>query len=166
MPRIVNLNIFTVTLFLVCQTAQCIVLIIQYSMQILLFFCQQGIKGCQNTPQRRDTTNCLKLISSNQKYLIVQNIFQLSSYAFLKAILYECQRLCKFEYLYISFVFSMSGNTVYCIDCAIFICGETILLSTRDKRVAITLHKIKILNLGNQYHKDATQVAPGIIEKF
>ena len=47
-----------------------------------------------------------------------------------------------------------------------FICGETILLSTRDKRVAITLHKIKILNLGNQYHKDATQVAPGIIEKF
>ena len=161
-----NLNIFTVTLFLVCQTAQCIVLIKQYSMQILLFFCQQGIKGCHNTPQRRDTTNCLKLISSNQKYLIVQNIFQLSSYAFLKAILYECQRLCKFEYLYISFVFSMSGNTVYCIDCAIFICGETILLSTRDKRVAITLHKIKILNLGNQYHKDATQVAPGIIEKF
>ena len=73
---------------------------------------------------------------------------------------------CEFEYLHSTFVFSMSDNAVYCIDCAIFICGETILLSTRDKRVAITLHKIKILNLGNQYHKDATQVAPGIIEKF
>ena len=44
-------------------------------------------------------------ISSNQKYLLLQNHFQLDKfYPFLKAILHECQRTCKFEYLHSSFV--------------------------------------------------------------
>ena len=41
----VNLNIFTLALFLVCQTTQCIVLIVQYLSVGKPFFCQQGIKG-------------------------------------------------------------------------------------------------------------------------
>ena len=40
------------------------------------------------------------------------------------------------------------------------------LLSTRDKRVAITFQENQILNLGNHYHKYATQVALEILEKF
>ena len=63
-------------------------------------------------------------MSFNQKYLILQNHFQLdNSYAFLKAILHS-------------------------------------------KRVTITFYEKPRLNLGNQYHKDATQITPGIKEKF
>ena len=57
----------------------------------------------------------LKQISSYQKYLILQNHFQTYNfYAFPKAILYEPQISCNFEYLYSSFVCSMSGKPVYC----------------------------------------------------
>ena len=35
---------------------------------------------------------------------------------FLKAIYHECQRSCKFEYLYSSFVYGMSDDSVYCTD--------------------------------------------------
>ena len=31
-----------------------------------------------------------------------------------------------------------------------------VLLSTRDKRIAITFHENQRLNIGNQYQKDAT----------
>ena len=31
-----------------------------------------------------------------------------------------------------------------------------VLLSTRDKRITITLHENQRLNVGNQHHKDAT----------
>ena len=41
-----------------------------------------------------------------------------------------------------------------------------VLLSTRDKRIAITFHENQRLNIGNQYQKDATQFVPEIIEKF
>ena len=41
-----------------------------------------------------------------------------------------------------------------------------VLLSVKDKMVVITFHENRILNLGNQYHNDATQVVPGIIEKL
>ena len=44
--------------------------------------------------------------------------------------------------------------------------GLPILLSTRDKRVAVTFHKNQRFNLRNQYHEDATKVTPRIIEKF
>ena len=44
--------------------------------------------------------------------------------------------------------------------------GHLVLLSTRDKRIAIAFHKNQRLNIGDQYQKDATQLAPGIIEKF
>ena len=43
--------------------------------------------------------------------------------------------------------------------------GSSLFLSTRYKRIAITFHKDQRLNTATQYHKDATQVAPGIIEK-
>ena len=36
----------------------------------------------------------------------------------------------------------------------------------RDKRIAIVFHKNQRLNIGNQYQKDTTYLAPGIIEKF
>ena len=39
-------------------------------------------------------------------------------------------------------------------------------MSTRDKRIAITLHENQRLNIGNQYQKDATYFVPGIIKKF
>ena len=43
------------------------------------------------------STSCLRQISSNQKYLILQNQFQVgNSHSFPKVILHECQRLCKF----------------------------------------------------------------------
>ena len=44
--------------------------------------------------------------------------------------------------------------------------GPLVLLPTRDKRIPITFHKNQRLNIGNQYQKDVTQLAPGIIEKF
>ena len=60
-----------------------------------------------------------------QKYLTLQNHFQVdNSYAFLKAIFHECQRSCKFESLYSSFVYNMSGDAAYCIVCAIFLSAE------------------------------------------
>ena len=66
--------------------------------------------------------NCLKQLSSNQKYLILQNHFQLNnSYALPKAIPHECQRSLKFEYLDSSFVYSMSDGAVHCIDCGMFL---------------------------------------------
>ena len=68
------------------------------------------------------STNCLKQISSNQKYLILLNHFQLdNSYAFPKAIFHESQKSCKFDYLYISFVYSTSNDAVYFIGCAMFL---------------------------------------------
>ena len=38
-----------------------------------------------------------------------------------KAIVHECQRSCKFVYLYSSFVYSMSDDAVYCIESAMFL---------------------------------------------
>ena len=35
-----------------------------------------------------------------------------------------------------------------------------------DKRIAIAFHENQRLNIGNQYQKDTTQLAPGIIENF
>ena len=96
-----------------------------------------------------------KLLSTNQKYLISQNHFQLdNSYALPKAIPHECQRSCKFDYLYSSFVYSMPDDTVYCIGCAMF------LYEGKQKSFAsfvnITFPEYQILNLGNPFHKDAT----------
>ena len=54
-------------------------------------------------------------------------------------------------------------------DCAMFL--SAVNLSSfgsyidKGKRVAITFHENQILNLGN-YHKFATGVTPGIIDKF
>ena len=71
---------------------------------------------------REIATNCLKKISSNQKYLTSQNHFKLeNSYTFPKVILHECQGQCKLEYLYGRFVYNMPQNavialTVQCFD--------------------------------------------------
>ena len=35
--------------------------------------------------------------------------------------------------------------------------APSVLLSTKDKMIAITFHKNQILNIRNQYHKDATK---------
>ena len=117
------------------------------------------------------SNNCLKQIPSNQKYLILQNRFPLdNSYAFPKAILHECQRSCKLQYLYSSFVYDMSDDQVHCIDCAMFLSTEKQRsfgsFATRYKRVAKTLHKKQRLNIGNQYHNNATYLAPGTMDKF
>ena len=86
---------------------------------------------------REIATNCLKKISSNQKYLTSQNHFKLeNSYTFPKVILHECQGQCKLEYLYGRFVYNMPQNAVYCIDCAMLWSAEKP-RSARDKRVAI-----------------------------
>ena len=55
--------------------------------------------------------------------MILKKSFQVdSSYAFPKPILDECQKSCKFEYLYSSFVYSLSDHSVHCIDnCAMFL---------------------------------------------
>ena len=53
------------------------------------------------------------------------NIFQHdNSYAFPKAVLYECQKSCKFEYLHSSFVYSMADVAAHYIDCAMFLSTE------------------------------------------
>ena len=66
------------------------------------------------------STNCLKQIFSNQKYLILQQHFKLdNSNAFSKAILQKHQKSCKFEYLY-----SMFDDVEYCIDCAMFLSAK------------------------------------------
>ena len=52
----------------------------------------------------------------------------------------------------------MSDNSLYCTDCAMFLSGgekyTLVLLLTRHKWVAKTVHKNQILNLGDQHHKD------------
>ena len=51
---------------------------------------------------------CLKVISSKEKYWILQNRFQFESFSsFPKAILHDYQRSCKYQYLNSSFVYSM-----------------------------------------------------------
>ena len=117
------------------------------------------------------STSCLKQIFSYQKCFILQNHFQLdNSYAFPEAILHERQRSCKFEYPDSSFV--IACLTTHCIVLTVQCFylwrnkDPSVLSPTRNKRVAITFHENQRLNLGNQYHKDATEVAPGIIEKF
>lgn len=44
--------------------------------------------------------------------------------------------------------------------------GPLIPLSARYKRVTITFQEKQKLNIQNHYHKDATYLTPGIIEKF
>ena len=63
-------------------------------------------------------------MSSNEKYLILQNQFQLDkSYAFPKAILHERQRSCKFEYFDSRFVY-MSYDPAHCLDWVMFLSTE------------------------------------------
>ena len=65
----------------------------------------------------------------NQKYLILQNRFEVdNSYAFPKGIVHEGQRSCKFDYLYSSFVHSISNHAVYCTGCVMFLSEETKIL--------------------------------------
>ena len=113
--------------------------------------------------------NIIYQISSNQKYLILQNHFQLGNFdSFLKSILHECQASCKFEYFFSSFV--LVCDTTQCITLIVqwFYLqrnkGPSVLLSARIKKVAIKLHKNQKLNLGNQYHKDVKNVAHQIDE--
>ena len=65
-----------------------------------------------------------------------------------------------------SFVYSMSDDTVYYIDCEMVLSAEKqssfVLLSAKVKKVAIKFHKN--LNLRNQFHKDAIKVAYQIDE--
>ena len=109
------------------------------------------------------STICLKQLSSNHKYLILQNYFQLDdSYAFPKAILHEfmsakdCLNLIIF-----TVALFIVCQTTQCIVLAVqgsYLRGNkdpSVLLSTEDKRVAISFLENQILNL-NQYHKDAT----------
>ena len=119
----------------------------------------------------KSSTSCLKQISSNQKCLILQSYLELKNfYAFLIAVSRECQISFKFEYLHSSFIYSMTGDSMSCVDCAMFYLGRikcpSVLLTKRDNRVATTFPESQRLNLGNQYHRYASLVAPGIIEKF
>ena len=52
----------------------------------------------------------------------------------------------------------MPDEAVYCTESAMFFSSEgpLVLLSTRDKRIAIIFHEIQRLNIGNQYKEDAT----------
>ena len=83
--------------------------------------------------ERRQTakkifTNCFTQISFNLKYLILQNHLQLKNFhVFPNAIIHSSQRLCKLEYIYSSFAYSLSDDAVHCIDC-------TMLLSTEKQR--------------------------------
>ena len=113
----------------------------------------------------------MKKISSNQKFFIFQNHFQLdNSYDFTKTIFHECQRSRKFEYLHSIFAYSMSDNAVYCVDCALFLSAEKQRsfgsYINEGKRVAITFQENQRLNLGNQHHKTDAQVSTGIKENF
>ena len=76
------------------------------------------------------STNCLKQISSNHLYLILQNHFQLdNSYAFPKTIFNGSQRSRKFEYLYSNFVYSKTLETV-CVTprCCLYLYFEPLMV--------------------------------------
>ena len=114
------------------------------------------------------STNCLKQISSNQKYLILQNHFQPTTRTLsLKLFFMRAKNLIIF-----TLALFIVRPTTQCILLAVqcfYLRGNkdpSALLSTRDKRVAITFQENQILNLGNHYHKYATQVALEILEKF
>ena len=100
----------------------------------------------------------MKQISSNQKFRYYKIIFSSTTS---EAILHECQRSCRFVYLYSSFVYSMLDEAVYCTESAMFLSSEKQRsfgsFVTRDKRIAIIFHEIQRLNIGNQYKKDATK---------
>ena len=114
------------------------------------------------------STNGLKQISSNQKYLILQNHFQPTTPTLsLKLFFMRAKNLIIF-----TLALFIVRPTTQCILLAVqcfYLRGNkdpSALLSTRDKRVAITFQENQILNLGNHYHKYATQVALEILEKF
>ena len=66
-------------------------------------------------------------------------------YSFPRATLHESQRSCKFDYLYSSFVYSMSTHAVYCIHCVMSLSAGKQRsfgpLSARDKKDAITFQE-------------------------
>ena len=71
-------------------------------------------------------TNCMKQNLLIKNFDITKSChFQLDhSYASPKAIFHKCQGSYKFECLYSSFVYSMSHDTVYCIESAISLSAE------------------------------------------
>ena len=71
-----------------------------------------------------------------------------NSYDFPKAILDHWQTSCKFVCLYSSFVLKMQFFYFWRIK------DPLVLLSTRDKKIAITFHENQRLNIGNHYQKD------------
>ena len=90
----------------------------------------------------------------------------------LNLILYERQRLCKFEYFCSSFVYSNIFTVALLIACQMMQCvalsmqyfrlrrneGPSVLLWTSYIRVSIAFHKNQGLNIGNQYHKGAARL--------
>ena len=117
------------------------------------------------------STNCLKQISSNQKYLILQNHFQPTTPT-LSLKLFFMRAKNRANSIIFTLALFIVRPTTQCILLAVqcfYLRGNkdpSALLSTRDKRVAITFQENQILNLGNHYHKYATQVALEILEKF
>ena len=113
----------------------------------------------------------LEKLSSHEMYSILKNHFKpYKTYAFPKVYLHGCQRSCKIEYLYSSFVYSKKEDAVYCINCALFL--------PTDKRRALgsfvntgykgwnNIHDKQTLHIDNKYHGDVTKETSGIITKF
>ena len=80
--------------------------------------------------------------------------------------LYKCQRSCKFEYLDSSFVYSMSIDAVYCIDCAMFLSlvKQRSFSSFADNELKACHNILRKPEIKPK--ESDTEVAPGIIEKF
>ena len=98
----------------------------------------------------------LKQISSRQKCFILQSYFQQL------LCFHQCQRSALF------IVYQMTQCILLTLQCFYLRRKRSLpfFLSTKDKKVAISLQEHQRLNLGNHYHKNATKVARRIIEKF
>ena len=66
----------------------------------------------------------LNYFSNNLRQISSINGYSSVIKAYPKAILHECQRSCKFVYLYNSFVYGISDDAVYCIESAMFLSLE------------------------------------------
>ena len=112
-----------------------------------------------------------KKLYSKQQNLLLQNHFQRDNfYASPKATLHVCQRSFKIECLCRSFVYSMSDDTISCINSALLLPAEKQRslgsFVNKEHKSCHIIHQILSLHQGNPFHKDAAKLVFGIIWKY
>ena len=107
------------------------------------------------------STSCFKKISSNQKFWYYKIIFSSTTPILSPRLSFWSAEDCENLYIFTVALLGVCWKT-QCIVLKVqrfYLCrskGNSVLLSTRDKGITIKFHESKTLNIGIQYHKDAT----------